>query len=344
MSITALIKTLKLPFSSLAGVITTLFTMAGGIYALQSYRDGLPCVIVEADSLSLRASIDLNEVYADLVKIENTYGRVTADKINDMKKIAAHLTYYEHDSIEKLLTMVYKNIDNFQTYIPEWRANQIFYLPDGKIMWPDSTTFDIAKNPKADKLFPDQFAIVRRDPVHVSEHIKTKIKEQAFTLYQPFGKNNNVRLDVADALRVVRSKLEQLKDVGNYFVEVQFTLINESTTPNFLASTQTVKLKSKTPMELELRMLNTEQRKLEGKGISRVKARSRFFSEADSSLNRKMMFDFFRRHGGYSMHVSDLDKNKWLGKEQRENDGSPNRSALESFGSRFTDNQAVVKE
>lgn len=314
MTTTGLIKALKLPFSSLAGALTTIITIAGGIYGFQSYREGLPSVIVEADSLSLRASVDLKEVYNDLVEIENKYGRVTADKVNDMKKLAAHLTYYEHDSIEALLAMVYQNIDNFQTYIAEWNAAQVFYLPDGKVMWPDGTSFDIAKNPKADKLFPEYFTMVRLDPGHVPEKIKTKIREQAFTLYQPFGKNYGTRLDVADALRVVRSKLEQLKDVGNYFVEAQFTLINESTTPNFLTSTQTVRLKSQTPIELELRMTRAEQRKLDGKCISQVKARSRYFSEL-SSLDPTVMFNFFRKKGAYSVHVSDLTKNKWPKKE-----------------------------
>lgn len=316
MNLPALLSRFKESFGNISTLVTTVLTIAGGIYAYQSYNAGLPNLIIEADSLNLQAPVKPIEIHTQLVNIENKYGRVTADKINEMKKLSEELSYYDHDKIEKLLTQVYANIDVFQRTINPWNAQQIQYLYAGKIQWPDGTVFDIMQDPKAEKLFPVDYLEVRTNPTTISTAVQNRLKEKAFSLYKPFGENQEFRLEVADQLRVVRSQLEALKNFNNYSVEVNLTIINKSTTPNFLTSLHKLKMKNaKGAVVLALRVTQSELRKVEAKGIIRLKAQSKIFSQSEamsSSSNSNLLINLFKTGCTYEVLLTDIDQNPWL--------------------------------
>ena len=265
-------------------IITTLVASLGGVYGLRSCQSSQPNVIVEVDSVQLKCSLKPIEIFNDLVKIEEQHGIVTADKINEIKELARETDYYDHRQVDLLLTKVYFKIDSFQRKIKKnWDTTEIRYFPSGFIQWPDKTKFDLINNPNAEKLFPKEASVVKDNPKSVSDQIIRAIQRQAFGIYRPFGSEGNAeRLKVANELRAVRSKLEKIRNPANYCWEVTVTIINKSTSVNLIQSFQKLFIgKGKSTASFSLRVIRSEQRKLDGWGIYKIVYRSKYFRKLE---------------------------------------------------------------
>lgn len=299
--------------SVLSTTITTIVALFGGVYGFRSCQSSQPNLIVEVDSVQLKCSLKTSEIYNDLVKIEEQHGIVTADKINQIKDLARKTDYYDRAQVEYLLTMVYFKIDSFQRKIKgNWDTTDIHYFPAGFIRWPDQTKYDILNDPKSEKLFPKSAALVKDNPEKLSKEVIKEVQRQAYGLYRPFGAEGNAqRLIVANELRAVRSKLEIIKNPANYCWEVTVTVINKSTSINLIQSFQKLFIgKGKNSASFSLRLLNSEQRKLEGWGIYKMVYRSKFLSEMEG-VNADQTFELFRDGFNYTLQIPDIDNNTW---------------------------------
>lgn len=223
-----------------AGIITFGITLFSCYMGYQKFFEDRPHLMVEVESFELKGFSNASTILQKLTNIEQNYGEVTAGKILALKKSVDAMNEFDTASVNDLLRDIYTEINGFQQEISPWEEKDIVVY-DGKVHWPDNTELDIEKDKNAEKIFPEQYIAVKKDPRNIEESVKKEIRHIAFALYRPFGNEaRGKRMNVAQELREVRVILEEILNVKNHFAEIKVNVINRSRQPNLVRKRNTI--------------------------------------------------------------------------------------------------------
>ncbi len=300
------IKTLVAIFGTLIGVI--------GIYVNFIDRgDEQPNLVLEIQRLELIPTTLQGNYLDDLTRIEELYGAVTADKIHDLVNQVRQIDFTDINNTKQLIsfnTQLQGTIKFFLKESKPRKINDIQYR-NGVIIWPDGIDYDLLKDERVEMNFPNHIKKVRKSPNKLSAATIQELKQEAFNLYKPPGKETyEDRKNVATHLRAIRESIQNLINKNNLEISVKINVMNKSRLPNFIKSSAILRVHHKDSLIKDIPLSIDSNTLIPGFGFSSLMFKSERMEALDEKT-REILMDNFGPTYNYSLFIHDSHNRIW---------------------------------
>lgn len=209
---------------------------------LTTYASERPNLAVRIESVALRSEANISSLPEQLAHIEEKHGHFTADKIDNLRKLALGATDPSaKPKLEELAENVQETITFFDAQAGKKSelAPQEIVLSGTTLTWPDGTNLDLRAPDASHVLPPNLVEDVRKDPSNASA--TAAMKEAAYRVYGSEHDPAESRA-VAEDLRRIRTSIRDSIDGFDKKVVVRITVENRSKVPTFIQSSAMIRV------------------------------------------------------------------------------------------------------